>query len=245
MIRLVTLLLLFATSAFGETIHLAADKWCPYNCQPKDSKPGFMVEIAQLVFARHDIKVKYEIMPWSRAIGMAQQGNIDGVIGATLDEVPQFIFPRTAQASSGTAFFVHQLETWRYNGMSSLDEALLGVIQDYDYGETLNRYIAARAGRGIDMVTGDNATLVNINKLAGRRVTTIIEDPVVLAYQTDTLNIKQRFINAGTLDAIDVYIAFSPKNPRSSAYAKMLERGMAWLRQTGQLKLVMSKYGIK
>lgn len=237
-------LLLIPTAAVAKTIVLAADKWCPYNCHPKDLHPGFIVEIATLIFKRADINVKYEIMPWSRAIDMAKQGIVHGIVGATKDEVPDFVFPQYKQGSSATAFFVRADETWRYNGMASLKKVMLGVIQDYDYGENMNRYIAARQGLGVDMITGDNATQVNINKLYNRRVTTILEDPIVLAYQVKQLNLNHNFIIAGTIETIDVYIAFSPEMDESKQYAKILDKGMTWLRKTDQLKRILDKYGI-
>lgn len=233
-------------SAIAQNLVLVADKWCPYNCKPKDTKPGFIVEIAREVFARHDIHVKYEIMPWSRAIDMAKQGVVDGIIGATKDEVPDFIFPQFSQGASGTAFFVNPGETWRYDGMPSLQKIWLGVIQDYDYGEVMNRYIKARQGNGVDFVTGDNATQINIKKLYNKRLTAILEDPVVLSYQASVLNLKREFINAGNINTLEVYIAFAPKKQKASKrYAEILTDGMVWLRQTGQLQVILARYGLQ
>ncbi len=47
-----------------KTITLAADIWCPYNCDSKDERPGFMVELAKEIFQKKGINVQYVIVPW-------------------------------------------------------------------------------------------------------------------------------------------------------------------------------------
>jgi hypothetical protein len=82
-------------------IVLGADQWCPYNCTPKSKMPGFVVEIAQVVFAQSNITNDYRVFPWPRAIDMAKRGEIDVVIGATKAEVPKFFFPSLSKVCRG------------------------------------------------------------------------------------------------------------------------------------------------
>ena len=65
--------------AHAEQILIAADRWCPFNCEPGPELPGFMVEVAQRVFAKQGYDVKYIEMNWSRAIQEARKGNVNAI----------------------------------------------------------------------------------------------------------------------------------------------------------------------
>jgi len=41
-----------------------------------------------------------------------------------------------------------------------------------------------------------------------------------------------------------LFIAFSPKNPKSQEYAKLLSEGTAALRASGELRKILAKYGL-
>ena len=74
---------IFSSTAMGakEKIILAADYWCPYNCDPEDKNPGYLVELAQKAFEIYDIDVEYRLMPWSEGLLAVKEGRINGVIG--------------------------------------------------------------------------------------------------------------------------------------------------------------------
>ena len=63
------------------TLTLAADNWCPFNCQPNSTYPGYMIEIAQQVFAEYNININYQVIPWSRALRLCRAGIISAVVG--------------------------------------------------------------------------------------------------------------------------------------------------------------------
>jgi len=42
-----------------------------------------MVELAQVIFARHGIAVRYQELPWTRAIQQASENKVQGLIAAT------------------------------------------------------------------------------------------------------------------------------------------------------------------
>ena len=44
---LIVMCVLCPTFVYADVISIRADPWCPYNCDPKDERSGFMVEIAK------------------------------------------------------------------------------------------------------------------------------------------------------------------------------------------------------
>ena len=83
---------LTAYQAIADTISLRADIWPPYNATPGSDKPGYIVEIATEIWNYEGHQVNYATVPWERAISEARSGNIDCILGALPDEVPDFIF---------------------------------------------------------------------------------------------------------------------------------------------------------
>ena len=77
---IVILLLSCAQFAFAkEKIILAADMWCPYNCEPDSKNPGFLIEMAKIIFEEHDIEIEYRLMPWSKALDAVKNGSIHAI----------------------------------------------------------------------------------------------------------------------------------------------------------------------
>ncbi len=251
---MILLLVLFFTSiAFSDTIRIAADEWCPYNCKPNSDKPGYMIEIAKLVFEKAGHQVEYEIKPWSRSIMECRKGKIEALPGATKGEVPDFIFPDENFGASIVFFFTKKGSTWRYNGIESLKDVKVGIQADYEYGERLDAYFAKHnKTSAVQVMKSETPLKLNIKKLIKGRIGTIPEDKYVFLNLAKKMNKIDQIQEVGMdpikniadFHATKVYMAFSPKNPKSKAYATTLSKGIIELRASGELKKVLDKYGL-
>lgn len=239
----------------AETVRLVADLWCPYNCEPHSDKPGYMVEIARAAFAKHNIEVEYNIVPWARAIEDVGAGKYEAVIGAYYSDAPDLIYPEVPQGQCRNAFFVNDNDTWTYSGLSSLEGRSLGVIGDYAYSHELDPYIEKYASdpARIQSLFGDTATRNNVRKLIMGRVDVIVEDVQVMDYylgQEDMKDAKDKIKRAGILpDEEDqngiIFIAFSPIHPEANRYAKILGEETDIMRNNGKLREIMQRYGLE
>lgn len=234
---------LFCTPLKADVITLAADQWCPYNCDPSSDKPGYIIEIAKAVFEQKGHKVVYKNLPWSRAIAMARKGTLTGIIGATPSEVPDFIFPKHSQGTAKVAFFVKTGNPWQYTGIASLAGIRIGLIKDYDYGDDISEYVKSHED-SVDMAVGDDALELNIRKVIGKRLTAAIETVAVMSYYLKETQRQGQLSQAGTISMIDVYIAFSPELAESGEYGRILSDGIDEMRQSGRLNTILSKYGL-
>lgn len=249
--RLLLVLLLLPQQALPEErpeIVIAADHWCPINCIPDSDHPGFMIEIAQAVFTEAGYRVDYQLMPWSRALVSGRQGRVHAIAGAFVGDAPDFIFPENEQGRIGpAALFTRSESDWVYNGLSSLESVELGTILDYDYGESLNRYISEHAsGYQVQVMTGHSPLEKNIEKLLMDRIDVVVEAEPVFVYKAKESGVLDQVRHAG--DAAppqNSYIAFSPTLENSGEYARVLSEGMEALRATGQLQRIMERYGLE
>ena len=231
--------------AKADNLVIAGDSWCPFNCEPKTANPGFMVEIAQNALAKAGHTVVYEVMPWLRAVHECRAGKLDGVVGAYIDDAPDFIFPKNELGMNSDGIFTLKGNPWSYKGIASLSGISLGAIKGYAYGShEINEYLK-KGGKGVQLVFGDNALELNIKKLLeGSRIDAIVESPAVFWYKVSSMNLKNRFKAAGNVsNPKKLYIAFSPANPKAKEYAQILSDGMDALRKSGELKAILKKYG--
>ncbi|MBK6639556.1 MAG: transporter substrate-binding domain-containing protein [Rhodocyclaceae bacterium] len=236
-------------SAFADKVVIAGDFWCPFNCDPKGANPGYMVEIAKLTLGKAGHTVDYQIKPWARAIDDARSGAISGVIGAVVDDVPDFVFPKAELGAVSDAAFVLNSSNWVYKDMGSLEQVSIGVINGYAYStKELNDYIKknAKNSKRVQFANGDNAQEMSVNKLVGKRMDVIIEAPAVFWYTVNQMKMQDKVKAAGVLSKpANTYIAFSPKNPKSKDYAQLLSDGIDDLRKSGELKVILKKYGLE
>lgn len=245
--RLVYLLVLTVSLIKADDIVIAADDWCPINCEPNTQKPGYMVEIAQTIFKKAGHNIIYKIIPWTRAKKLTKVGRINGIIGSSYETKNGFIFPKNELGSVDIGFFTKKQNNWRYENLSSLSNVTLGVVEGYSYGTKLDTYLKENhKNKNIQTISGADVLKRGIKKLKENRVDTIVEAVPIFLYTTSTLGIQDKFRLAGVSGKPDkIYIAFSPKIEKSKEYAQILSDGIAKLRKSGELKKILAKYNLE
>jgi polar amino acid transport system substrate-binding protein len=238
--------LLTAGAAGAETVVLRGDEWCPYTCAPGSERPGYAIEIAREVFGEAGLEVDYDTLTWGRSLRLAAAGSIDGVVGATADEVPGFRLTALPIGRARDGFVTRTGQGFRYDGTRSLDGLALGAIAGYDYGEALNAYIEAHGDDPtlVQVVHGDAAVDQNIEKLLAGRIDVFIEDVNVIAERVAVLGLEEALEVVPTAETFDLYIAFSPAGEQSARYVQLLDEGLVRLRSSGRLDRILSRYGL-
>lgn len=223
---------------------IAADSWCPINCEPNSLNQGFMVEIAKTVFAKEGHTVKYIQLPWKRAIVMAREGKVDAIIGAFHGDAPDFIFPQNEQAVLTNSFYALKDSTLNIKNTSSLQKVTLGIINGYDYGNKLKKYIEKAPKDRIVAISGDRNLVKRLMALLElNRVDVIVEADLVFRYEMHEMKKTKLFKNIGVAaKPMKAYIAFSPNGAKSLEYSKILSEGMDKIKRSGELDQIMGKY---
>jgi polar amino acid transport system substrate-binding protein len=246
---ILVLLLLLPAAAKAEVVTIVADQWCPYNCEPNSKHLGLMIEIAKQAFAKHNIEIKYSTMPWTRAIEETRQNKHTAIVGASKQDAPDFIFPKIPQGQMSNTFYVKKDTKWRYTGIKSLPQISLGVIADYSYSDELDEYIAKhnKMPKYVQSLSGDNALEANVKKLLAGRVGAIIEGKYVMSDYLSQHSLIGKLEEAGTLPYTandNLYIAFSPKEPKAKIYAEILAKETEIMRKNGELKKILAHYHV-
>jgi polar amino acid transport system substrate-binding protein len=231
---------------FADEITLRADIWCPYNCEPDSEKPGFQVEIAKYAFEKAGHTIQYSLLNWSRAVLETRKGKYHAILGAARGDAPDFVFPQSEVGVSQDCFYVKPENTWEFRDIDSLSTITIGVINDYSYGDLFDEYIKEHKNdhKRIQISSGEDALEKNFSKLIKSRITALIEEQSVMGYFLKKISKPELVRNAGCFEGNNVYIAFSPENPKSQGYANILSQGIQELRESGKLKHILDSYGI-
>lgn len=253
-ITLACLFVFFSVGVHADTITIKSDEWCPFNCEPGSDSPGYMIEVARIIFQKAGHTLIYENMPWSRSIVQARKGNIDAIPGATKGEVPDFIFPEEEFGASMTYFFVKKGNPWKYTDVNSLAQVRIGVQEDYEYGPVVDEYIEKnKNSMRVQAVKSEDPVTLNLKKLLKGKIDAFPEDKLVFLYNAKTMGVLDQVEEVGVIptesredfEATKVYIAFSPANPKSKEYAQVLSDGIKKMRASGELQKILDKYGLK
>ncbi len=230
----------------AETLHLVADNWCPFNCSANSSAPGFLVEVAQRALALSGYQVEYQTRPWSRAIADVRQGRFDALVGAGEKDVPDFVFPDAPLAIARHTIYTLPDAHWTYAGEDDLHDIKLGVIDDYSYGELMDRYITPnrRDDTRLLILNGQNILGRFIDMLKLGRIDAFVEEEAVLHYFAERMPTPVHLRDAGVVHREPIYIAFSPALDHSRELARALDNGVRALRQSGALDRLASRYGV-
>jgi polar amino acid transport system substrate-binding protein len=241
-------LLFILSSLLGatETLTIAADPWLPYTGDLKKGKQGYLIEIAKAVFEAEGIQVEYKTLPWTRSVEEARKGTLHAIAGAYKSDAPDFIFSEKPQGISIEYFYAMKGKPWKFKGIPSLESISLGVTNGYSYGDEMDAYIQKNASnpKRIQSVSGDDTLYQNLMKLQKGRIDVLLEGKNIVDYLLKDRNINLELETVGMNGSHEVYIAFSPKNPKSPTYAKMLDRGIEPLRSSGKLKTILDSYSV-
>ncbi len=233
--------------ALAETIVMKADRWCPFNCDPtslNSTNNGFVVDVAKAVFERRGHNVVYEIDSWSSSIKSVRNGPVTALLTTTKADAPDFIYPLKSIGSNKECFYVNVSDTWEFNSVVDLKNRKVGLVDAFAYSGELTSFIVENP-KAIFKATGSNPLEMNLNNLQSKKIDTIIENPFVFNYFTEKKKKRELFADAGCTIGDDLYIGFSPKNPRSKEFAKILSEGILELRKDGTLDKIINKYSLK
>ena len=241
----------------GKTITMVADNWCPFNCDPADTDPGFLVEVAQKAFEPEGYKVTYQIVPWARAIEEVMAGKYTILLAASVEETPDVLFPKSPRVSCGFDVFVKEGNPFVWKGVDSIRDKRIGGVQDYMYSEAVNAYIEANKnapGHKVQIQHGDESLPTNIKKLLGGRIDVLFENSAVLTHKFHTmgdeladlgLSGKPHYVGSADDKPTDCYLGFSPARPDSHQLMELLAKRGAEMEADGTMAKLRDKYGIQ
>lgn len=238
-----------SAKADRKTLVLAADYWCPYNCMPNDSNPGYLVELVKRALYIYGVDIEYRMMPWNVALVKMEDGEIDGLIGISNIRGRDLVTTALPLERGITSTFTRVDTEWIYDGIESFRGKKVGIIMDYTLNESISHYVSINYPKtpgSFVIEEGELAVIESINNLIEGKSDVYIEDNRVVKHYVNK-NGKEQYIRySGKVDnvALPIYVAFSKKIPGIKQYVKNLEEGIASLKATGEYEALREKYNM-
>jgi polar amino acid transport system substrate-binding protein len=237
------------SSALAEdrVVHLCADQWMPYNGDPADAKPGYVIELAKAIFEPKGIKVEYSVMPWTEALPAVREGRLSGAIGANKEEGAGLVLPTEPIGIISISLVTRADSKWTYDNLASFLHIKFGVIKGYAYWPALDAYIASavKKGSGVVCAEGDNPLADLMKQLQAGEIDVLAESEPVLFWYLRAHNLDRSLFRIVFKNAPDpIYIAFSP-NDEGRRYAEILDAGVKSMRASGELAKLLGRYGLR
>lgn len=228
------------------SVVIAADPWCPHNCEAGSEHEGYMIDIAREAFGLAGIDVEYVNMSWARALQQARDGYIDAVVGALPGDAPDFVFPDAATGYSTIALYTHPDNNWQYAGIDSLSQSKLLAINGYAYSPELDSYIEKYQDdpERVWVLSGPAPLSRAIELLHQQRSDVFPEDRYVMQWQLEQENNTESLRMASVIHESPIYVAFSPVGRDSAQLAALLSEGARALQSSGRVAEILTRYGL-
>ncbi|WP_193452756.1 substrate-binding periplasmic protein [Pseudomonas nitroreducens] len=238
------LLLLCSALASAEPLRLAGDDWCPYLCPDDPDKPGYLLEALGQVLPQPPL---FEPLPWPRALQMAREGLVDGVVGAYSEESEELLIGEEPIGWVTMRFYVRNDNPWTWQGPTSLGNQSIVLAQGYSYGRELDAWRDEHLSNHeqVQVLSGEKVLERNIQKLLLGRITVLLEDSQIVEHYLHRHGLSESIQAAGELaDKRPMYVALNPRLDGVQDRLADLDEGLRELRRTDQWKPLMQGYGI-
>ncbi len=242
-------LLLFASLLKAETITVVADEWCPYNCTDDgNGNQGFLIDIVTAVFGKIGYNVHFiSSDSWEKAVKSVRAHKYDAIIGASREEVPDFIFPTIPLAYSYDILLVSKELKWEYSSIDAFPSLVLGGVKGYVYDDEISEYISRHENNAsrVQLISGKGTLKYNLKKLKYKKITALIDDQLSIKYFYHQRKKAMPFKTIKRFETYPLHIAFSPNNYKSKKYSELLKMGLKKLRGSHEMHQILKKYGLK
>ncbi|MCC5810591.1 MAG: transporter substrate-binding domain-containing protein [Ectothiorhodospiraceae bacterium] len=248
-------LALFGMATLAGTVHgqdartlvVAADIWCPYNCEPHDENRGYLVDLLEEVFTPHGFAIEYRVMPWARALIEVERGLIDGVLGVVRGNQGGTLIGDEPVGRDETVLVVRRGEEFEYSRPDDLDDKAIGRIAGYSYDGLgpFDAYLAVRSydSREIYVIHHDKPLESLLSMLQDGRIDVFPENRYVANHTIYRLGLYGAVSMLETGLGDDIFVAFAP-NETGERKLAILDEGVRALKDSGRFADILSRYGI-
>lgn len=237
----------FAEETLQELLIVRPDgSWPPHEMLVKGELTGFHIELVQEVAKSMSIKVKFESLPWKRAIEMLKKGDADAItyMGKTSErEAFGYFYEGNVLSTATAGFFIEKknLDKIQYSGeLTSLSPYSIGTVLGFSYQEEFDQMSSLNK---INIAENEENLLRML--LAGRMQMAIghVGD---IGYHAKRIGVADQvvFLKPYLTEGREHYLVFS-KARGHEALAEAFSDAMKTFKSTSEFTKLQQKYGFE
>lgn len=200
-------------------------------------RQGVLVEIATEAFRREGYQLQVRFLPWARALGVAKEGEVDGMVGIwySSERAQWFNYSKPILANQ-IGFYRRVDHPVAYKTLNDLRPYTIGTVHDY-----ANPPAFEAAHLHVDEANDD---LTNLRKLAAGRLDLVLVDRAVARFmiERDAPSLRGQLVWIDPpVDLMPLYCAISRRTPDAAKKLAALDAGLDAMTRDGTLaRLVAS-----
>lgn len=230
----------YSVEASEKSLRIAAFDYKPFVNQNVDGH-GYIAEIATAALLRAGYDVEYHFVPLKRALVLAQEGDMDGVLGAYYaEERTSFLEYSNPMGDIRVNFFRRKDRNISYTKPADMAPYTIGVILGTSLIKALHQ-----DGLKVDEAPGN---VNNLKKLLAGRVDVFVGTTEWIFYDLRA-NFSQ--VEQDQILVIDppymiqkVYLTISKKKASFTTIIERFNKGLAQIKADGTYQAILKKHGI-
>ncbi|MFC4159268.1 substrate-binding periplasmic protein [Chitinimonas lacunae] len=234
------LMLLLASSAWAETVTIAAeDDWHPYCGKVGTEAKGMAVDIVREAFKAAGVDVRFEVMPYARCMEQAKSGKVTGCFDAARNSTLEndYVWHKPAMFKARINIYALANSTQSNLGVKDLEGREVAVTNGYEYGEEFDTN--PRIKRSVN-----NQDVLGFRKLAAGRVQYAVayEKVANAVFDKHKPEFAGKFKAVGMTAEPELYIAFTKANPDGAKFAAKFGQGLEAIMKNGKYKEIENRW---
>jgi polar amino acid transport system substrate-binding protein len=206
-----------------------------------------VIDILRAVFEPDGIKIKYETVPWDRALMQARDGMVSAAVAATQRQAEKYglVIGHESVGYSSDCLYVAASNRRKFSSIDDLNSLqAVGIVSGYSYSGDFGAWLARPESQHKAMVQrGEMPAEVNARNLVLGRLDGVIENSQVMGQIMFKLGYEKQLQARDCQPRTPLYIAFSPKLANVDQIVKQFDDGVGRLRRSKQLVRILAQYG--
>lgn len=226
-----------------KVLMLATDNYIPYSFEENEEVRGIGVELVREGLRRLGYTAELSVLPWTRALQMTQDGDVDGIFCAFYSEDRAVYLQYLKEPLAYEAQMLYALpgNNIAFDGtVASLKPYRIGILQDYYYGEAFEA--AVEAGElQVERVT-DIPT--NIHKLQEGRIDVMVDHRYSMRYYLKRLGVTEEITELPVpfREPAPLYLAFTKKRFIDPSLIEALDQALRDMKKDGTYEEIVDAY---
>lgn len=229
----------FVLPLSAQELTLGATQWCPYTCE-QTSEQGILTAYVTALLAKQNIKVTIHFAPWTRIIKKVQAGELDGLVTQTQSEVPEQWMTKIPIIQHQNCFYTRSDSLWHYQGVNSLKQQHIGVIDNYGYERELDRYLLKHKNK--TALTGEEPTIRLYKMLQAKRIDLYISNDLVNNWELKQHHAQEAVRNAGCTQNEAIYFSLNPNTPNAKTILQRFDQTQIAMESQQLKQRLIKKY---
>lgn len=233
------LILLFSSTqiiAYEKKVTIVSTEFPPFTSKHLENY-GYSTDIVIQSFEEVGYKVEIKLYPWARALSLAKEGKVDGILAWHTKEREKWFLYSHPVIPQIVGFYKRKKDTITLKNLEDLKSYKIGYVQGYAIPSALKDL-----NLEINLVTRDSQ---NLYKLAVERI-----DLVLIYKSLAQYLIKHKYPELAesiewmepSVSVNNNHVAFSKKVKNSERMLNDFNFGLSQLRSQGRVKKIIEKH---